>query len=158
MVTAKALLEKYRRVNVEMVTSESVNNTKEEMLELNLEQMMEGKTRTGEDITPSYLDDPYFKSRESAQRYSDWKDEITPNPKRTPGTPNYYINGMYHGTIKITVNGDKIEFNSDFPGARDIERKSGEIIYGLNAEKREEYINASLRKELMSNLRRILKS
>jgi len=158
MVTAKALLEKYKRIDVESVAEQSVDNTKEEMLALNLEQMMEGKTRTGEDITPSYLDDPFFKSRESAQRYSDWKDKITPNPKRKKGTPNYYINGTYHDSIEIQINGDSIDFASSYQGAANIEKKTQGKLYGLNAEKRVPYIDNYLRKEMMNNLRRIINS
>lgn len=157
MITASALLEKWTQIDVELIAEVSVANTKEEMLDLNLEQMMEGKTKEGTDISPSYLEDPYFKSRESAQRYSDWKDKITPNPKRKKGVPNYYINGQYHSSIEIEVNGESIDFSSSFSGAADIAQKTGGKLFGLNAEKRVPYIDNYLRKEFMYNLRRTLK-
>jgi len=102
--------------------------------------MLEGKRRDGNDISPSYFEDPFFKSLESAQRYSDWKDEITPNPKRKKGVPNLYINGFYHESIGIAVTKSGVEFNSTFADAADIERKFGSLIYSLNVEKRTEYV------------------
>ena len=85
-----------------------IENTKEQILIKNKQQLMEGIKGDGNEITPSYLNDPYFKTKESAQRYSNWKDKITPNSKRKSGTPNLYINGFYHNTIEINVKGEKI--------------------------------------------------
>lgn len=146
------MLRRLQQLDVEQAAQQSVANTVEEVLQYNLEQMMEGKRQDGEDISPSYLDDPYFKSKEAAQRYSDWKDEITPNPKRKKGIPNLYIVGAFHGSIRATVSGGIIKFDSSFPEAEEIEAKFDKI-YGLNAEKRTVYIAEHLRPELMKNVR-----
>lgn len=130
--------------SIETLTVKAIDQTKEQLLEANRDQLYDGKNRLGQDITPGYLDDPYFKTKESAQRYSDWKDTITPNPDRTKGIPNLYIVGTYHKSIKIDVSGLSIVYTATFRG-EDIERKYGENIYGLGGERKVRYTQGVLK-------------
>lgn len=132
-----------------VVAENAIDQTKDDLVELNREQMMEGKNKFGQNLTPSYFNDPYFKSAESAKRYSAWKDKITPNPNRPSGTPNYFINGAYHRSIKATVQGGKIVVDSDFKGASNIESKATGI-YGLSAAFKVRYID--ILKPVFNNL------
>lgn len=132
-------------LNLEKVAADTINSTKEQLLSKNREQLLEGKRRDGKDITPSYLDDPYFKSRASAARYSAWKDKITPNPLRKSGTPNLFITGLHHRTIKLDVLGfSTLKFYGAYRQI-EIEGKFSDYIYGLNANKRITYLSESLR-------------
>jgi hypothetical protein len=114
---------------------------------------MEGKRRDGKDISPSYFEDPWFKSIESATAYSEWKDRITPNTKRKKGVPNLFIVGTFHKSITLDISGDSIKFHSSFPEAADIERKFTGMIYSLNVEKRTEYVREFLRPAFMTRVR-----
>lgn len=135
-------------LDVNRITETAINNTTDEYKDRNLEQMMSGKTKDGSDITPSYLNDPYFKSRESAQRYSDWKDRIAPySTGRKKGTPNLFITGVYHSTVKAEVGNDGITMKSTFAEASDIERKYGRGIYGIGGRFKEDYMTYALRPE-----------
>ena len=137
----------------EEVAATSIQKTRSNLVSLNREQMLEGKRRDGKDISPSYFEDPWFKSVESAKAYSDWKDSITPNSKRKKGVPNLFIIGTFHNSITIDVTGESIKFNSDFYAAADIERKFTGMIYSLNVEKRTVYVREFLRPEFMTNVR-----
>jgi hypothetical protein len=136
--------ETYRKLqrakeNIPIVAQNAIDETKDFYLDLNREQLMEGKNKVGENLSPSYLDDPYFKSKESAQRYSDWKDKITPNPKRQKGIPNLYINGVYHNSIKSRVINGKIVIDSSFKSANEIEG-TYKGVYGLSTPFQVDYI------------------
>lgn len=144
MADALEILETIQQLNIVSIAGATIAESKELILAKNRQQLMEGRLSTGKDITPSYLDDPYFKSREAAQRYSDWKDEITPNPKRKKGTPNYFITGPYHRSIDLKVTGEDFEFHSSFKAAQSIEKKVGDDIYGLTDESKEDVIAESL--------------
>ena len=110
-----------------------------ELLNLNREQLLEGKGRDGNDLTPSYLDDPFFKTQEAARRYSAWKDLITPNSKRTPGTPNLIIDGSWvHNVLKVGIDASKLTFTIDSPIGEKIFQKYGQRVAGLNDEKKGE--------------------
>src|SRR5258708_7633887 len=101
MTTFIDLKKKFEALNTDKIITKIMDDTQVQLLEENKEQMYDGKLKTGGNITPSYLEDPYFKSRESAQRYSDWKDRITPNPERESGVPNLFINGKFYDSLKI---------------------------------------------------------
>lgn len=120
---------------------EALLQTKEQFLFLQKEQLYEGKNREGKSNRPFYQDDPYFKTPESAQRYSDWKDSITPNPNREKGAPNFFITGYWYDSLDVVVRGLSIDFPNAIP---DIEKKWGEKVLGLDPERRAIYLSTYL--------------
>lgn len=155
MATIKGLYRKAKKLDIDKSIKSALEKTKDDLLSLNKLQLLEGKTRLDTDITPSYFDDPYFKSPESAARYSAWKDRITPNPRRKKGTPNLFIIGTYHSSLDIIFRGDTISFPSSFRGAEDIRRKFREI-FGLGGRFKIEFINEKLRPAILVDVRQKL--
>lgn len=145
MGTAKNLLSVLKKVDVNDISLKSVEETKEEYVLENQEQMLAGKTSDGSDITPSYLNDPYFKSRESAQRYSDWKDAISPKAGRNSGTPNLFINGRYHNGLRAVVDSEGVRIESSSPDTVGIESKFTRKIYGIQGQFKSDYLSYALR-------------
>jgi hypothetical protein len=150
-MTIRGLYNRIQKVDTDNIAEESLERCGDELITYELDQLLDGKTSTGEDITPSYLNDPYFKSKEAAQRYSDWKDKISPTSNRKKGTPNLYINGYYHNTIRVEVTDGKVIWSSSFPDASEIEIKFKKI-YGLNEESRQEFIPLILRPIFKKNI------
>lgn len=140
----------------EEAAKDALVTTGDRLVEINREQMLEGKRRDGKDISPTYLEDPFFENVEEAIGYSEWKDSITPNPKRKRGVPNLFIDGTFHRSITMDVSGDSLKFHSTFEAAGEIERKFA-LIYGLNAEKRTVFIAGWLRKEFVDRMKQSLK-
>jgi len=118
---------------------------------LNKQQLLAGKRSDGADITPGYLEDPYFKTLAQAQAYSDWKDRITPNTMRRSGTPNLFINGFYHDSREIIVLGEKIIYFADYKGV-EIERKYTDKINGLGGIWLEAFIEIHVRPDLQAKI------
>lgn len=143
MLTISSLSERFKSLNTDKVIDESLNETKDELLKINNEQLYDGKTNKAENIFPTYLEDPFFKTKEAAQRYSDWKDRITPNPKREKGVPNLFINGMYHNSRRIELSDDRFIFTSGVQIGIDIERKFKNID-GLGGEYKKKYLDENL--------------
>lgn len=144
MGTVKNLYQRLKSLNVDQIAEDSVNDTKLYYTMMNLEQMMNGKRRDGQDITPSYWDDPYFKSYSQALAYSDWKDRIEPfRTNRRPGTPNLYINGYYHNSIRAVVTREGISMESGWSESSDIESTFTRLIYGVGGQWRDWYFNDS---------------
>ncbi len=140
-----AMKRRFEQLNTDQVIYLSVQETEEDIKDLNREQMYDGKTNEGTDITPSYLQDPYFQGdRQRAQAYSDWKDKITPNPRRNPGTPNLFINGYFYSTIDVLVFLDKITFRSRFDDQNEISNKF-KNIYGLGGNIKRIYLDDYLK-------------
>lgn len=152
MATALDMLENFRAIDL-TVTSEGVLNSISELaVASNRHQLFDGKLSTGEDLSPTYLEDPWFKSKESAQRYSDWKDEITPNTRRKKGVPNLFINGAFHESIEVQAKGGGLLYKSSFFRASSIESKFGLNIYGLGGEYRDYYLEEVLEPEWQNRI------
>ena len=101
------------------------------LLDLNRDQMMAGQNAEGTDITPSYLDDPYFKTRRQAIGYMNWKQRITADSRRDPQTPNLFIKGDFHNSIRIRYGDNEIEFVSETTLGKDIQSTHPDVL-GLN--------------------------
>lgn len=100
---------------------------------LQLQQLFEGKASSGQDMRPYYSEDlkpgGYFKSAESAQRYSAWKQtgiEYPYKANRNPDAPNLYINGKFHSELGV-------QFFSNSVGIMPITAYATRIVgkYGL---------------------------
>lgn len=117
--------------SLEGLVVDAIDDTATDIIALNQKQLYSGRLSDGSPVTPGYLEDPYFKSEASAQRYSDWKDAITPDNERQPGVPNLFINGYFYDSWSVKASPGKITFESSDPDAMDIEEKFGEKIYGL---------------------------
>lgn len=133
IMTVLAMIRRFEKLDTDLVIVHSMQQSEQDIRDINLEQMYDGKNNLGVDITPSYLNDPYWDDhggRPAAQAYSDWKDKITPNPRRTPGTPNLFINGYFHSSLSVLVKGDSVIWNSSFNAEPDI-RSRFKHIYGL---------------------------
>lgn len=136
-----------------IITDVFTNNV-EVLGEINLQQLYAGKTRAGIDLSPTYLEDPYFDDKggiAAAQRYSDWKDRISPNSKRRPGVPNLFINGYYYASRRAVIAGDKIVYSSSYIEP-EIIGKYGEGVYGLGGEYKAEFLSVHIRPELNAEI------
>lgn len=80
------------------------------LVELQKFQLLAGQNALGNELAPSYLDDPFFKSKESAQRYSNFKDKLGLETNtaifksKKKDTPNLIISGgLVHDTIFANI-------------------------------------------------------
>lgn len=146
MATILGMKRRFESFDAAAMITKVMHDSTQDLRDLNLEQMYDGKTNKGTDIKPSYIEDPYWNDKggvRAAQAYSDWKDRITPNIRRTPGTPNLFITGFYHSTIKVSIVGDSIVHSSTFSGEPDI-RGRFKNIYGLGGRHREIFLKQYL--------------
>jgi hypothetical protein len=132
-MTIRGLYNKIAALDTNAIAIESITESVDEIRRYNLQQMLDGKTNKGLDITPSYFNDPFFKTPEAARAYSAWKDKISPPSNRKPGTPNYYINGYFHSTVKVEVVGEVLKIGSAATIGKLIEAKQPDLM-GLSPE------------------------
>jgi hypothetical protein len=145
-MTIAGLKRKFDTLDTDTLINNALSGTQNDIRDLNLEQMYDGKTSKGVDITPSYVDDPYWDEhggRAAAQAYSDWKDKITPSLRRNPGTPNLFINGYYHSSISVIAGKESIVWASSFNSEPDI-RSRFKHIYGLGGRYKTIYLREYL--------------
>lgn len=131
-----------QRVNDGLQTGEIIRNVviqhPDEILDLQRQQLFEGKASNGEDIRPFYSEDlkpgGYFHSVESAGRYAAWKESGINYPyraNRNPDAPNLYINGRFHDELGVHFDADTVGIVPTTPYAAGIVAKYGINTFGL---------------------------
>lgn len=113
----------------------------EEIVEQQRIQLLEGKGSDGKELHPFYSEDlkpsGYFRTRESAQRYADWKQTLSypANVRRNPNAPNLYITGVFHDDLNVDFRADELAIVPDTAYAANIMAKYGFGVFGLCSEK-----------------------
>lgn len=142
-MTIHALQRRFKDLDTEKIITESITENAEVLGEINLSQLYAGKTREGKDLSPNYLEDPYFDDKggiAAAMNYSAWKDKITPSPERRQHVPNLIINGFYYSSRHVLVQGSKLVYTADYK-EQDIVDKYGDTINGLGGKYKAEFLN-----------------
>lgn len=121
------------------------------LLELIKDQLYSGLDGEGNSLRPTYQEDPYFKSRDAAQRYSDWKDSLvqrTHNPlftQRPKGTPNLIITGgWFYDTLVADAQPEGLVIRSDSPLISVLESKYSDYLLRLSPLALEYYVTERL--------------
>lgn len=136
----------------------------DDIMELQRNQLFEGKASSGDDIHPYYSEDlkpsGYFYSVESAWRYAAWKQSGISYPytaKRNPDAPNLYINGKFHDELGVQYGPDQIVIVPTTGYAQKIVEKYGLQTFGLTNENwMAVFIDRGAYDELLNELRRML--
>jgi hypothetical protein len=137
-MTLHELQRRLKSFSLEVEVADSVNETKDEMLNLNRMQLLRGLTKDGDYLSPKYSEDPFFKSKESAKRYAAWKKKIEPvKTDRPEDVPNLFIVGVFHGKIDVKANANEYTFTNSASFASGVESKFKDI-YGLTPESKSE--------------------
>ena len=98
-----AKLKKFRAESTAVIGRIMVVN-QDAVIRLNRLQLLAGKNKYDEWL-PRYVDDPYFKNPDSAVRYENWKERISPNKNKPKGVMDFFINGYYHNSIQFQLAG-----------------------------------------------------
>lgn len=110
----------------------------EDVLNLQREQLAEGKASSGEDIRPYYSEDlkpsGYFRSTATAANYAAWKQDLG-NPyggnNRNPDAPNLYIVGKFYDELGVEFGTDSVAVVPRSGFASGIMAKYGSGTFGL---------------------------
>lgn len=137
---------------------DEVTKHSEVILDLNRDQLLYGRDAEGRVLTPTYYDDPYFKTKEQARAYVSNKVRLSHQhksmisysyvqlfPEKDVITPNLIVTGekfFNHFFIKISDNSYSIGSVGEV--APDIENKYGEV-YGLAPQSRSHFYYRWLR-------------
>jgi len=99
-----------------------MEETSEEFIRLNTEQMYAGKDSAGREMSPQY----------ASQGYADEKHGMNPTPGY--GTPDLKYSGAFYQGYELEVQGDKVKEDSRVQYAGKLTAKYGEQIWGLDPE------------------------
>lgn len=144
-------------INLDKIIESEINNeqTEQYLLRANKNSLWDGKTTEGQDITPNYYTDPFFKGdRAKSEKYIRYKQRITKNSKRKRHIPNLYIIGTFYNSIKIHRNNDTIKFYTTGKLGKKITNKFKDIL-GIGGSKKELFFEQK-KKKVLSKIYNIL--
>lgn len=140
MASILAVKKRVEAFQPDIAIMQAMQKCERDLIEVNQEQMFDGKTKHGTDIRPSYLEDPYFKTPAEAIAYANWKNKITPNPRRGRFTPNLFINGYWYGNQEVVVLIDRIRYINTYASFGDDIDDKYEGIHGLGGRFKEIFL------------------
>jgi hypothetical protein len=124
--------------------------------ELIREQLHASIDGDGKSLSPTYLDDPFFKKKGRwkgrNKGYAAFKNKVTPPQSgrllgltsRTFYRPNLTIKGVFHASIQAKPIKNGVNIAGYAPFAADIERKYGKKIFKLLNEAKEYFVKTKL--------------
>jgi len=157
MARASQLLDRIDRaiVSFPAITSSIAGRKEREIRGVQIEQLLDGRSNTGDYLSPTILDDPYFEGdRLKAWKYAEMKARLYPD---TPfGIPNLTIVGYYHSTISVNVQGQELIFDGGTKMGPSIAAKYHNTHLGLSpASKKIVYIDI-IRQPLRESIKDII--
>lgn len=143
------------------VVGDVVSERQDVILSLNKDQMLLGRDAEGSVLSPSYLNDPYFKTPNQAQRYAGMKYSLeskhramienpTLYPSKDKNTPNLIVTGPFQGGMFIRSSVDSFTIGSTYRDSGEIDSKYRGVVFGLSPESKEFFYNHYLKERLKS--------
>lgn len=133
MATLGDFIEKLESIDLIDEVGKIIAANADTIKDMNKKQMLAGKNNKGDSL-PSILGDPYFKKPGADERYAAFKQKLFPE---TPfGVSNFTVLNVFHNSILVFRKDRDIVYNSPVLFASDIERKTNNTVFGLNADSR----------------------
>lgn len=118
---------------------EVLQEHKEDIMQEQHIQLLEGKGSDGDDLRPYYTEDlkphGYFHSVQSASNYMAWKETLDYPYQVTRGNsnaPNLYINGRFYNEMEVKFDAEAMAVQPSTPYASEIMNKYGLKRFGLS--------------------------
>lgn len=123
-VTVYDMLERFKSIDINQLIDETFIETEKSFIELNTEQLFEGKLNDGSDITPEYAESTKKRKKRKGQPF----DRVT-----TRDT------GQYHKEFTVRPDNDVLQIGSSVEYEQYIDKKYSKKLYGLMPVYNEEY-------------------
>lgn len=134
--------------NIDNKIASIVEENKDVLLSINKDQLLLGRDSEGNILSPSYIEDPYFKTKEHAESYARMKYALESKhnhriwfpaqyPDKDRNTPNLIVRGNFQDEMYITTGKDEFKINSTYIDSNDIDNKYKGKVFGIAPRYRE---------------------
>lgn len=144
MATTLDIVKRFEGLNVDTVSQEAMEQVTTPLKEKQKDQLLSGLNRMGEQIG-KYRSPAYAKKKYAM------------NPLPGEGIPDLKLTGAFHREVYAEVRGDKVIVDSTNDKTQALVNKYGEKIFGLNTEKKIEFIKEDLKPAFIREIKKTLK-
>lgn len=168
MVSIKSISDKLLAIsevlnNMEEIVSEVTMVNSEELVSLNRDQMLYGRDAEGNEFTPSYLNDPYFKTPEKAKKYAEYKEKLLDRhnaliehpglfPEKNLNTPNLIVTGPFQDALYIDTGEKTYTIGSKYSQGSAINDKYNNKVFGHSDAAKNYFFNYYIRTYLLKKI------
>jgi hypothetical protein len=158
MGTIKQVYEKFTAAYnaIPETISNTVAQTPDVLLDLNRDQLLQGRDADGKLLSPTYTNDPYFSTPERGESYSKMKHLMKVEHRsrmtyaelygeKPTDVPNLIITGPFHAGFFIRTSRDSYTIGSGYRDAAEISAKYHDRVYGLAPKSKEFYYRGFIR-------------
>jgi len=131
MSTIVSLYQRLKNLDTDKVIQTSLEQTKDALADLNIEQMHHGLNSDGEKI-----------GEYRSEAYAEEKERMNPLPGF--GIPDLKLTGAFYRATKVVIGGDNITIDSDDEKSAELQEKYGKEIFGLSGVYKREYLKENL--------------
>lgn len=136
MSTIKSLRTRVEQFSSKKAAVQSLEETKESIADLNVQQMMSGIRSDGSEILPTYTD-------------------LTIAIKESKGQPTDRVTlrdtGLFQEAVTTTITQDSVVTESTDPKSEKLQKKYGKRIFGLSEKFKAEYLRENLNPVFIRN-------
>lgn len=151
MATGKKMLERVRSVDIIGMSGAIIDANANAVADLNRQQLHRGLNTEGRQLSPKYSEDPWFKSKESAARYADWKKKLFPEMEYD--VPNLIITGVFHKSISVRANSKTVTYEASASFSNAIQNKYQGKALGLTIESKSTVWSDIVKPDLLGQVR-----
>lgn len=137
MGTINNLRRKFEALDIDKVARKSMENTTEEMANIQAEQMMHGFNSFGNKIGQYKL-----------EPYAEKKNRMNPLPGF--GVPDLKLTGAFYRGINVKISGEMVITDSSNIKSEGLQKRYGPEIYGLDEQYKGEFLREALQPEFGS--------
>ncbi len=134
MATVLDMIDNIKAIDLKSIARTVMQKNADVFTEFNRQQMMEGKRKDGKNIGDSPGRRGYYQSLMYA------RDKQKKNSKAGFMNPDLYLTGAFQDSMYMNVKGEDIVMDSTDSKAADLLKDYGGTIYGLNEEKKPEFV------------------
>jgi hypothetical protein len=145
-------IQRWKQLNFEALAMQHIEAVKGYIASLNRSQMTKGLGNDGE-YMPTYLEDPFFKTRAQAIGYMNYKRKVSPNTQKPAEVRDYYINGYTHIRVQPVVGGNDVTMVANVKWADKMKQARA---LGLNDDSIKELRHNELYPRLAAQLREMI--
>jgi hypothetical protein len=162
MGTIREIKEKYERAYnaIPDVVADRVAQTSDVILDLNKDQLLQGRNADGELLSPTYTNDPYFETPDAADRYFRMKRALEGHHRarmryvelygeKPIDVPNLIVTGPFQDSMFIRTTRTFYVINSMYQDANEINEKYKGRVFGLAPKTREFYYFGFIRRSIL---------
>lgn len=132
-MTLDSFISRVSNLSAEKLIAQAASLRKEELADLNVIQLSEGKLSTGQNISPNYESDDYAKFKKSI------------GSKSSP-IPDLILTGAFTEGINVDIQGNRILFDSSDEKTNHLESKYSFDIFGVTDKNLIETLDADIAK------------